>query len=118
MGVDVSFEFLGDGLAYGFPEKERPPEVEALQLEALKALLRLAPSQWLGHGGCRRSSAARTCTTLPYLLTRWFTKLQLRRCGLRQPSKVLQHATAFRSKHWDYGCIYLGTVDRLVRQTQ
>jgi hypothetical protein len=38
MGVDVSFEFLGDGLAYGFPEKERPPEVEALQLEALKAL--------------------------------------------------------------------------------
>jgi hypothetical protein len=59
MGVDVSFEFLGDGLAYGFPEKERPPEVEALQLEALKALLRLAPSHWLGHGGCRRSSAAR-----------------------------------------------------------
>lgn len=50
MGVDVSFEFLGDGLAFSFLEEERPPEVEALQLEALKALLRLAPTHWLGHG--------------------------------------------------------------------
>jgi hypothetical protein len=50
MGVDVSFEFLGDGLARSFLEEEQRPEIEALQLEALKALLRLAPTHWLGHG--------------------------------------------------------------------
>ena len=49
-GVDVSFEFLGDGLAESFLVEELPPEVEVLQLEALKALLRLAPTHWLGHG--------------------------------------------------------------------
>lgn len=48
MGVDVSFEFLGDGLARSFLEEEQAPEVQVLQLEALKALLRLAPTHWLG----------------------------------------------------------------------